>query len=117
MRSFQSPESEPSALVRPASPWFAAVAAVIVALAGAGLRASLGERIGDHGVFLVFVPAVVVGAAMGGWMSGAIFDATGSYRAAFGNGIAWNLLNVGLVTFLLLRAKRLGLFVRPLRLA
>ena len=71
MRSFQSPESEPSALVRPASPWFAAVAAVIVALAGAGLRASLGERIGDHGVFLVFVPAVVVGAAMGGWMSGA----------------------------------------------
>jgi cyanate permease len=32
--------------------------------------------------------------ALGGWMSGAIFDLTGSYRAAFANGIAWNLLNV-----------------------
>ena len=61
--------------------------------------------------------ATLLGMALGGWMSGAIFDATGSYRAAFGNGIAWNLLNVGIVTFLLLRAKRLGLFVRPLRLA
>ena len=31
--------------------------------------------------------------ALGGWMGGALFDLTGSYRAAFINGIAWNLLN------------------------
>lgn len=71
MRALQSPEAEPSPLIRPASPWLAAAAGVAVALAGAGLRAALGERIGDHGAFLVFVPAVVVGAALGGWMSGA----------------------------------------------
>ena len=59
--------------------------------------------------------ATLFGMALGGWMSGAIFDASGSYRAAFLNGIAWNLLNVGIVLFLLARAKRLGLFVRPLR--
>jgi cyanate permease len=42
--------------------------------------------------------------ALGGWMSGAIFDATGSYDAAFVNGIAWNLLNVAIAAFLLYRA-------------
>jgi len=61
--------------------------------------------------------ATLLGMALGGWMSGAIFDASGSYRAAFLNGIGWNLLNVGIVLFLLARAKRLGLFVRPLRVA
>ena len=61
--------------------------------------------------------ATLFGMALGGWMSGAIFDASGSYRAAFVNGIGWNLLNVGIVLFLLARAKRLGLFVRPLRAA
>jgi MFS family permease len=61
--------------------------------------------------------ATLFGMALGGWMSGAIFDASGSYRAAFVNGIAWNLLNVGIVVFLLLRAKRMGLFIAPLRTA
>ena len=36
--------------------------------------------------------ATLVGMALGGWLSGAIFDMTGSYRAAFANGIAFNLL-------------------------
>jgi cyanate permease len=40
--------------------------------------------------------------ALGGWMSGAIFDLTGSYRAAFLNGIGWNLLNLT-IAFSLLR--------------
>ena len=31
--------------------------------------------------------ATLFGMALGGWMSGAIFDLTGSYRAAFINGI------------------------------
>jgi cyanate permease len=44
--------------------------------------------------------------ALGGWMSGAIFDLTGSYRAAFINGIAFNLLNLALALLLLRRAQR-----------
>jgi len=50
--------------------------------------------------------ATLLGMALGGWMSGVIFDLTGSYRAAFLNGTAWNLLNVGIVAFLLYRARR-----------
>jgi MFS family permease len=49
------------------------------------------------------------GMALGGWMSGAIFDLTGSYRAAFLNGTAWNLLNVGIVLFLIFRARSGGM--------
>ena len=51
--------------------------------------------------------ATLLGMALGGWMTGAIFDATGSYRAAFLNGIAWNLLNLSIAGFLLMRARRL----------
>jgi hypothetical protein len=39
--------------------------------------------------------------ALGGWMSGAIFDLTGSYSLAFANGLAWNLLNGAVALFLL----------------
>jgi MFS family permease len=45
--------------------------------------------------------ATVIGMAVGGWMSGAIYDLTGSYQAAFLNGIAWNLLNMGIAFWLL----------------
>jgi len=48
--------------------------------------------------------ATLFGMALGGWMSGAIFDWTGSYRAAFLNGIAFNLLNAAVVLYLLRRA-------------
>ena len=51
--------------------------------------------------------ASLFGMALGGWMSGAIFDLSGSYRAAFLNGIAWNLLNVGIVLMLLWRVRTL----------
>ena len=44
--------------------------------------------------------------ALGGWMAGAIFDLTGSYRAAFLNGIAWNLLNMSIALWLLLSHPR-----------
>jgi MFS family permease len=46
--------------------------------------------------------ASVVGMALGGWISGEIFDLTGSYRAAFLNGIAWNLLNMAIAGWLLM---------------
>jgi MFS family permease len=48
--------------------------------------------------------ATVFGMALGGWMSGAIFDLTGSYYAAFLNGILWNLLNISIAVGLLRRA-------------
>jgi len=47
--------------------------------------------------------ATVFGMALGGWLSGAIFDLTGSYHAAFLNGIAWNVLNMAIAVVLLRR--------------
>jgi MFS family permease len=47
--------------------------------------------------------ATLSGMALGGWMSGAIFDLTGSYRAAFLNGIAFNLVNLSVIGWLLFR--------------
>jgi hypothetical protein len=37
-------------------------------------------------------------------MSGVLFDLTGSYRAAFANGVAWNGLNLLIALFLLTRS-------------
>jgi MFS family permease len=48
----------------------------------------------------------VVGMALGGWMTGAIYDLTGSYQAAFLNGIAWNLVNMTIALWLLLGRSR-----------
>jgi MFS family permease len=62
--------------------------------------AEAGARVGT------VLMASLFGMALGGWMSGAIFDWTGSYRAAFINGIAWNLLNIGIVSFLLWNSTR-----------
>lgn len=47
--------------------------------------------------------ATVLGMALGGWISGEIFDRTGSYQLAFLHGIAWNLLNMSIAAWLLLR--------------
>jgi MFS family permease len=48
--------------------------------------------------------ATLVGMALGGYFSGVIFDLTGSYRAAFVHGIAWNLVNVSIAAWLLRRS-------------
>jgi MFS family permease len=53
----------------------------------------------------IVVLASVVGMSLGGWVSGVIFDATGSYAAAFMNGLAWNALNITIVVGLLIRAR------------
>ena len=57
----------------------------------------VGIRIG------IVLMATLFGMALGGWMSGAIFDLTGSYRAAFLNGLIWNLLNMLIVGWLVTR--------------
>jgi len=59
--------------------------------------ANAGARMGT------IVMATMIGMALGGWMSGAVFDWTGSYHAAFVNGVLWNLLNLSVVVFLLWR--------------
>jgi MFS family permease len=46
----------------------------------------------------------LLGMALGGWTSGVIYDLTGSYRAAFANGVAWNALNFLIAVFLLFRS-------------
>ena len=60
-----------------------------------------GARIG------AVVMATIVGMALGGWMSGALFDLTGSYRSAFVNGIIWNLLNLAIALRLLGQPRRI----------
>jgi hypothetical protein len=55
----------------------------------------------------VVISSTLLGMALGGWMSGAVFDYTGSYHAAFINGVAWNLLNLTIAILLLRRAMRL----------
>ena len=47
------------------------------------------------------IMCTLLGMALGGWMSGAVYDLTGSYRAAFVNGIGWNLLNLTIAFYLL----------------
>jgi MFS family permease len=56
-----------------------------------------GTRVG------ICIMATLFGMALGGWLSGVIFDLTGSYQAAFAHGIAWNLLNGAVVLWLLSR--------------
>ena len=62
--------------------------------------AEAGARVGSVIMF------TLLGMALGGWMSGAIFDLTGSYRAAFINGIGWNLLNLSIVIWLWRRSRQ-----------
>lgn len=59
-----------------------------------------GVRIG------LVMSATVLGMALGGWLSGLVFDLTGSYRMAFLNGLAWNLCNLAIVCWLLMKSRR-----------
>ncbi|MCG6858723.1 MAG: MFS transporter [Salaquimonas sp.] len=58
-----------------------------------------GRRVG------IVIMATVMGMAVGGWMSGWIYDMTGSYQAAFINGIAWNLMNMAVLATILFRTR------------
>jgi MFS family permease len=61
-----------------------------------------GTRVG------IALMATLIGMAFGGWISGVIFDVTRSYQAAFVNGILWNLVNLAIVGWLLMRRERLA---------
>jgi MFS family permease len=54
----------------------------------------------------IVIFASVFGMSFGGWVSGVIFDATGSYAAAFLNGLGWNALNITIMVSLLIRARQ-----------
>lgn len=62
--------------------------------------AEAGARVGTVLMF------TLLGMALGGWMSGKVFDLTGSYDAAFLNGVAWNALNLGIALLLWRRVRR-----------
>jgi MFS family permease len=61
----------------------------------------VGTRVG------ITLTATMIGMALGGWMTGAIFDLAGSYRIAFLNGIFWNLVNLAIVLLLIWRTRQL----------
>ena len=61
--------------------------------------AEAGTRVG------AVIMCTMFGMALGGWMSGKVFDMTGSYQAAFINGIAWNVLNLAIALALLRRVR------------
>jgi len=69
------------------------------------VRESMPAREAATRVGLVIL-ASVFGMSFGGWVSGVIFDATGSYAAAFLNGLGWNALNIGIMVSLLIRARQ-----------
>ncbi|MEM9635165.1 MAG: MFS transporter [Pseudomonadota bacterium] len=58
-----------------------------------------GQRVG------LVIMSTILGMALGGWLSGLIYDLTGSYQAAFLNGIAWNVLNMAIMVFILMRGR------------
>jgi predicted MFS family arabinose efflux permease len=64
----------------------------------------IGARVG------IVIGATLLGMALGGWMSGAIFDLTGLYRATFINAVIWNLFNLMILLWLLSRLRRTRVF-------
>ncbi len=61
------------------------------------------KQAGRHIGFVIMM--TIIGMALGGWMSGWIFELTQSYRLAFINGIAWNALNLSIVLWILFRSQ------------
>lgn len=62
--------------------------------------AETGRRVG------AVIMATMLGMALGGWMSGKIFDLTGSYQMAMMNGLVWNALNLSIAFWLFWRLRR-----------
>ena len=73
---------------------------VTTGMANASIDLQAATRLG------VILMATTLGMALGGWMSGALFDLTGSYHAAFANGLVWNFLNMAIAAWIILRRER-----------
>ncbi|POF31728.1 MFS transporter [Roseibium marinum] len=58
-----------------------------------------GQRVG------LVIMATILGMALGGWLSGWIYDLTGSYEMAFLNGIAWNFVTIAIMVFILISGR------------
>lgn len=66
----------------------------------------------DAGAWVGFVLMMtILGMALGGWISGVIYDLTGSYQMAFINGIVWNGMNIVILVWLFMRTKKLARMV------
>ena len=84
------------------------VVSALFGLAQGGIVPSYALIIRDHfpareagSRISLVLTATVFGMALGGWMSGEIYDLTGSYAAAFLNGVAWNVVNLGIALWIL----------------
>ena len=73
------------------------------------VREYLPEREAGRRIGIVLM-LTIFGMAIGGWMSGLIFDITGDYQGAFINGILWNLFNIGILAWLFLTIGKLKVF-------
>lgn len=62
--------------------------------------AEAGQRIG------MVMMATIIGMSVGGWLTGWIYVQTGSYTIAFLNGIAWNLVNIAAMLWLLTKDRQ-----------
>ena len=62
--------------------------------------AEAGQRIG------MVMMSTIIGMSVGGWLTGWIYVQTGSYTVAFLNGVAWNLVNIGAILWLLTKDRR-----------
>ncbi len=58
-----------------------------------------GEKIGN------VLMMTILGMALGGWVSGWIYDLTGSYTIAFAHGLVWNMINLSIAVLLLIRGR------------
>jgi MFS family permease len=56
-----------------------------------------GRRVG------LVMAATIIGMALGGWLSGWLYDLSGSYAMAVWNGIGWNLITIAIALGILIR--------------
>jgi len=60
----------------------------------------------DAGRWVGFVMmSTILGMALGGWMTGVIYDITGSYQMSIWNGILFNALNIAIIGYILWRSR------------